>query len=115
MGPMDILGSILNNIEHSVIITDRDGGLLFFNTEALQTAAALHKNPLRIGESLSSYVSHERKEIFRQIMTDIAREKRPVKTWAEYKQLNGLTMHLELNYTPIIDESENMSFVTVLG
>ena len=112
---MDVLSSILDNIDHSVIITDPYGALLFFNQEAAQTVATLHNSPLRIGEPLSSYVSRERMEIFRQIMTDIARDKKSVKTWAEYRQLNGLTMHLELNYTPIIDESENMSFVTVLG
>jgi PAS domain S-box-containing protein len=112
---MDVLSSILDNIDHSVIITDPYGALLFFNQEAAQTVATLHNSPLRIGEPLSSYVTSERKEIFQQIMTDIARDKKSVKTWAEFRQLNGLTMHLELNYTPIIDESENMSFVTVLG
>lgn len=112
---MDILGSILNNIDHSVIITDSDGCLLYFNQEAVHTASALNNHPLRIGEPLLSYVSRDRKQIFRQIMTNIARDKKPVKTWAEYKQLNGLTMYLELSYTPIIDEKENMSFVSVLG
>lgn len=112
---MDIFGSILNNIDHSVIITDRDGSLLFFNEEAAQTAATVNKVPLRNGEPLVSYVSSERKEIFHQIMSDIARDKQSVKAWAEYKQLNGLTIHLELNYTPIVDESENISFVTILG
>ena len=112
---MDTFGSILNNIDHSVIITDRDGSLLFFNKEAAQTAAAVHRDPLRIGEPLISYVSTDRKEIVYQIMSDIARDKQSVKTWAEYKQLNGLTLHLELNYTPIVDESENMSFITILG
>src|SRR5688572_19903128 len=104
---MDILGSILNNVDHSVIITDRDGSLLFFNREAEQTAASLNKYPLKLGEPLLSYASRERRKIIRDIIADLTRHKRSVKSLAEYKQLNGLPMHLELNYTPIIDESEN--------
>lgn len=111
---MDILSSILNNIDHSVIITDRDGGLLFFNQEAEQTVATFHKRPLRIGEPLLSYASRERRKIIRQIILDLTRDKRPLKTWAEYKQLNGLTMHLEVQYTPIVDDRENISFISIL-
>jgi PAS domain S-box-containing protein len=112
---MDILGSILNNIDHSVIITDRDGSLLFFNREAEHTVASLNKYPLKIGEPLLLYVSRERRKILRDIMVGLTRDKRSVKSLAEYKQLNGLPMHLELNYTPIIDESENVSFISILG
>jgi PAS domain S-box-containing protein len=112
---MDVLSSILNKIDHSLIITDHDGGLLFFNEEAARTSSTLNKFPLKIGEPLLSYASNERKKIVHQIICDLARNKQPVKSWAQYKQLNGLTMHLELTYTPIIDENDNISFIGVLA
>lgn len=111
---MDIVASILNNIDQSLLITDRDGGLLFFNREAIHTIGMVNKKPLRIGESIVTYASRERKKIVLETLQELSQRKQSVKTWAEYTQLNGLTMHLELNYVPIVDDQENILFISVL-
>jgi PAS domain S-box-containing protein len=41
--------------------------------------------------------------------------KETVKAWVEYKQLNGLTMYLELNYIPVLGDDQTVSYVSVLG
>ena len=112
---MDILNSILDNIEQSVIITDKVGAMLFFNKEAIQTISALNKNALRVGENLLAYTSEERKKAVSEIFSELGVKKDTVKTWAEYTQLNGLTMYLELNYIPVLDDDKNVSYVSILA
>jgi PAS domain S-box-containing protein len=112
---MDILDSILDNIDQSVIITKRGGEMLFFNKEAVHTVGTLNKKPLRVGENILSYISAERKETVAEILQEMEVRKETVKTWAEYTQLNGLTMHLELSYIPVLDETQNLSYISVLG
>ncbi len=112
---MDILNSILDNIDQFVIITNRGGEMLFFNKEAAHTASTVNKKPLKIGENLLSYISAERKKMVADILQELEIRKETVKTWAEYTQLNGLTMHLELNYIPVLDDMQNLSYISVLG
>jgi PAS domain S-box-containing protein len=112
---MDILNSILDNIDQFVIITNPGGELLFFNKEAEHTIGTLRKEPLRVGENLLSYVSKERKKVVTEVLQDLNVRKETIKTWAEYTQLNGLTMHLELNYIPVLDEMLNLSYISLLG
>lgn len=112
---MDILNSILNNIEQSVIITDKAGDMLFFNKEALHIVSTLNKNVLRLGENLVTYASTERKKAVSEIFSELTLKKESVKTWAEYTQLNGLTMYLELNYIPVLDDDKNVSYVSILA
>jgi PAS domain S-box-containing protein len=112
---MDILNSILDNIDHSVIITNRSGEMLFFNKEAAEISRALHPKPLQIGENILSYVAKERKHAVDEIFSALNTKKESLKSYAEYTQLNGLTMHLELKYVPVLDDNENLSFVSVLG
>jgi PAS domain S-box-containing protein len=112
---MDILNSILDNIDHAVMITNKGGELLFFNKEAVLTVSALNKKPLKVGESLLSYASNERKKAVSDIFQNLVATKETVKTWVEYTQLNGLTMYLELNYIPVLDDDQNVSYISVLG
>jgi PAS domain S-box-containing protein len=112
---MDILDSILDNIDQSVIITNREGKLLFFNNEATHTLSTLTDKTLKLGENLLSYISKDRKKIVNQIFNDLATKKQSIKSWAEYTQLNGLTMHLEVNYIPVFDEQADLSYISVLA
>jgi PAS domain S-box-containing protein len=112
---MDILNSILDNVEQSVIITNRKGDMLFFNKEAIDITRSLNPKPLKVGENILSYVSNERKDIVDEIYTTLQAKKESFKSWAEYVQLNGLTMHLELKYIPVLDSDENILYVSVLA
>jgi PAS domain S-box-containing protein len=112
---MDILDSILDNIDQSVIITNREGEMLFFNKEAVHTLGTINRTPLKVGEHILSYASTERKKVVNEIFHDLTVHKKTIRTWAEYTQLNGLTMHLELNYIPVLDDHENISYISVLG
>jgi PAS domain S-box-containing protein len=112
---MDILNSILGNIDQSVIITDAKGDLLFFNKEAIQLSESVNKIPLEVGHSVLEYISSGRKKIVRELLSELNSKKENVKTWAEYTQLNGLSMYLELNYIPVFDEDQNLSYISILG
>ena len=112
---MDILNSILDNVDQSVIITNPNGKMLFFNKGAIDITKSLNPKPLEVGENILSYVSKERKDIVDEIYTTLQSKKECYKSWAEYTQLNGLTMHLELKYIPVLDSDENISHVSVLA
>ena len=68
-----------------------------------------------MGENLVTYASKERKKAVSEIFSELAVKKETVKTWAEYTQLNGLTMYLELNYIPVLDDDKNVSYVSILA
>lgn len=112
---MDILNSILDNIDLSVIITNRQGEILFYNSEAVHIFGTLSEKTLKVGESLLEYTSRERKNVVNQIFKDLESKKQAVKSWAEYTQLNGLTMHLELNYIPVFDDNKNLNYISILA
>lgn len=112
---MDILNSILDNIDQSVIITKDNGEVVFFNKEAADIINSLQQKPLQVGENILSYSQPDGTKIVDGILTDIKDRKKSIKTWAEYTQLNGLTMHLELNYIPVHDDSGKVSYISVLG
>jgi PAS domain S-box-containing protein len=112
---MDILNSILNNIDQSVIITDARGKMLFFNDEAVHISEALSKKPLELGHSLAEYASDTRRGVVTEIIAEINSKKENVKTWAEYTQLNGLNMYLELNFIPVLDDDKKLSYISILA
>lgn len=112
---MDILNSILDNIDQSVIITDSKGAVLFFNKEASQIFQAVNKRQLEVGQNVIEYASDNRKKIVRELLWELSTKKENVKTWAEYTQLNGLSMNLEVNYIPVFDDDQNLAYISILG
>jgi PAS domain S-box-containing protein len=112
---MDILSTILDNINQSVVIINPAGEMLFFNKEAAYFSDAINKKPLKVGLNLLEFASNGRKKIISDILTEMPSRKEPVKTWAEYTQLNGLTMFLELSYIPVLDDNQNLSYISILG
>lgn len=112
---MDILNTILDNIDQFVIITNPEGEIRFFNREAIYLVGAIQKKPLKEGSNLLEFASDERRTLVHKILVELRRKKEPIKTWAEYTQLNGLTMYLELNYIPILDENQNLSYISIMG
>lgn len=112
---MDILNTILDNIDRAVIITDSSGKLLFFNKEAMSISETLRKKVMTLDQNLLEQVSDERKRIVLDILSELKENKEPVKTWAEYTQLNGITLYLELTYIPVLDENKGLSHIIVLA
>lgn len=115
LSKMDILNSILDNVDQSVIITNPLGEMLFFNKEAAHLSGTLNKKPLQVGVNVLEYVSEERTKVVRTILSEMSSQKEMVKSWAEYTQLNGLRMYLELNFIPVLDDDQNLSHVSILA
>jgi PAS domain S-box-containing protein len=111
---MDILNTILDNIDRAIIITKPSGEILFFNKEALHISGTLTEKKLSVGENLSEYTSKERRSALRETLSDLEVKKQPIKTWGEYIQLHGIHLYLELNYVPVLDENTNLSHIILL-
>lgn len=76
LSKMDILNSILDNVDQSVIITNPLGEMLFFNKEAAHLSGTLNKKPLQVGVNVLEYVSEERTKVVRTILSEMSSRKR---------------------------------------
>ena len=111
---MDILNSILDNIDEAIIITDRKGEILFFNQEAEYLSNSFNRVPLKEGENIASYVSDSRRQNVAAILKEVSEHKSNVSASAEYTGINGLILHLELKYIPVLDDDEKLSYISVV-
>ena len=112
---MDILNTILDNIDRAVIITKPSGEILFFNKEASHISGTLTKKTMNVGENVLEFTSKDRKNAVSEMLSEMSVTKKPIKTWAEYIQLHGIHLYLELVYIPVLDETKNLSYVIILG
>lgn len=109
---MDFLNSILNNIDEALIITDADGKILLLNEAAsIHGKSLLLGRPLQEGEYLANVASPKRKKIVGEMIREIHRKKRPGKSFAEYTNLLGSTVYLELNYVPILNDTRELTHI----
>jgi PAS domain S-box-containing protein len=111
---MDILNTILDNIDRAVIIAKPSGEIEFFNKEALHISGTLTEKKLSLGENLSEYTSKERGTALSEMLSDLEVRKQPLKTWDEYIQLDGIHLYLELDYIPVLDENRKLSHIILL-
>lgn len=110
---MDFLGSILNNIDEALIVTDGRGKMIFFNDVALNMSKELLEKPLKEGDDLFQLVSYVGNEIVHEIVHEIQLKKTPDKSFAEYVNRQGTTAYLESSYVPVIDDEGVLTHIHI--
>ncbi|MEK6783391.1 MAG: PAS domain-containing sensor histidine kinase [Bacteroidota bacterium] len=109
---MDLLNSILDNIDEGIIIIDTEGKILFFNEVAINKSKAVSINkPLQLGERLEDTVSPHRKEIICEMINEIKLKKQSNQTFAEYTNNLGTTVYLETTFVPVVDEAGDLASI----
>lgn len=108
---MDILNSILNNIDEALIVTDGGGKILFFNDVALRLSKEVLEKPLMMGDNMVHIVSRTRREIVGEIIREVQSKKLPEKSFAEYLNRQGTTLYLEFNYVPVVNENNELTHI----
>ncbi len=111
---MDILNTILDNIDRAVIITKPSGEILFFNKEALHIFGTLTEKTMNVGDNLLEFASKDRRSAVSEILSEIDVKKEPIKTWGEYIQLHGINLYLELNFIPMLHEDKELLYIIIL-
>lgn len=109
---MDLLDSILNNIDEALVITDADGKVLLFNEVAsVQSRSLLLGKTLMVGEYLYDTAHSSRGVIVQNIIQSIRDNKRSEKSFAEYPLRQGPTVYLEFDYVPIVSENGEVTHI----
>jgi PAS domain S-box-containing protein len=108
---LDILNSILNNIDEALIVTDGNGKILFLNEVAINLGTEILERPLAIGDDMSQIVSRTQTEIAGEIIREMQVKKSPEKSFAEYKNQHGSTLFLEFNFVPVLTESKELTHI----
>src|SRR5258706_1523193 len=101
---MDLLNSLLDNLDESLIILDKEGKILFFNEVALKLSKSVLTQPFQVGKHLIDSTNLETSLVIRDIIQEIQLTKVPEKHFAEFKNQNGTIASLEFNFVPVINE-----------
>ncbi|HRJ31094.1 MAG TPA: PAS domain-containing sensor histidine kinase [Cyclobacteriaceae bacterium] len=109
---MDLINSILDNIDEAVIVTNPEGIVLLYNKVALEHSQDLLEKTLQLDTSITELLPNHRREITQSIFKNIRQHRRPQKTFAEYVSKNGSKYHLEINYVPVVTEGE-LTFIHI--
>ena len=103
--------SILNNIDEALIIADGDGRILYFNEVAFNLSKDILAKPLEKGDDMVHIVSQSRKETIRDMIRNMRVQKQSEKSFAEYVNRQGSTIYLELNYVPVTNDTNELTYI----
>jgi PAS domain S-box-containing protein len=108
---MDLLSSILDQMEDALIVSDKHGEILHFNKAALFLSESILGRPIILGQNLLDLAQPSKRELVRNILIEIGKTKSPHRSFSESKSLSGTTNYLEFRYTPVFDEEGEMKYV----
>ncbi len=108
---MDPLHSILDHIEDAVIVTDKKGEIVFFNKAAITLSREALAGTLQVGGQLPDLAPESRKKLIRETLLSIQLEKKPIRTFAQYSNIEGHTFYLEESYTPLLNEHGDLQYI----
>jgi PAS domain S-box-containing protein len=89
---------ILSQLPESLLLLDEEGKILFFNEGASKFSNLVQ---LREGASLADIVSADRKEIVRNIISQVRQKRTRQVSEAEYKDPDGRSYFFEVSYSPV--------------
>lgn len=101
---MDVLSSLLDNLEEALFIMDKEGKILLFNKGAVELSSSLMIKPFQEGDYLIDSMNLETGLFVRDIIQEIKLKKEPEKSFTELVNQNGAKIYLEFNFVPVINE-----------
>lgn len=108
---MSLIDSILDNIDESIVVTDEFGKILFYNKVALNLSNTIFEGALKENENIIHLIKGVRKEIVENIFQEIRKNKLAEKSFAEFVNQQGITLYLEFNYIPVLDDEGNLQYI----
>ncbi len=101
---MDVLNSLLNNLDEALIILDNQGKILLFNEAASKLSQAIFHKTFKPGLYFSDLTDPETSSIIRETIEGIQQKKIPERHFEEFVNQNGTSVSVEFHYVPIINE-----------
>jgi PAS domain S-box-containing protein len=108
---VDILNSILNNIDEALIVTDDQGKILFFNEVARNLSSEIFERPFELGDNLIQTPGEINKEVVWDILHEIKLTKHHERSFAEYANKQGTTLYLEFNFVPVVNDDVELTHI----
>ena len=101
---MDVLSSLLDNLDEALFILDKDGTILLFNKVATELDKSFIVKPFRAGDHLTDSLNLETSLFIRGIIQETKLRKEPAKSFVDYTNHHGAKVYLEFNFVPVINE-----------
>src|SRR5258706_148363 len=101
---MDILNSLIDNLEEALIILDNEGRVLLFNEVAAELNKSLFPKPFEHGDHFINSTNLEMSLAINDVIQDVHKKKAAEKYFEELKNHNGTIVSLEFNFVPVINE-----------
>ncbi|MCI0751419.1 MAG: PAS domain-containing sensor histidine kinase [Flammeovirgaceae bacterium] len=112
---MDILNSILNNIDDALIIMDPYGKILLYNQVAEDINKVLVKVPIGINKNLAQVISPDRSKVVSDLIKEVRTTGKSARKFAEYLTNEGTPIYLEFHYIPVSNDESEVSHIHLLA
>src|SRR5258705_13401356 len=100
---MDVLSSLLDNLDEALFILDNEGKILLFNKVAAELNNSFMIKPFQVGDYLTDSMNLETGLFFRDIIQETKLKKVAQKSFTEFENQNT-KVYMEFNFVPVINE-----------
>ena len=97
---MDILHSLIDNLDDALVILDDEGRVLLFNEVATELSISLFTKSFTKGEHFADTVTLEISLACRELIESVQKSRNSEKYFTELKNRNGASVSLEFNFIP---------------
>lgn len=98
---MDLLNSLIDNLDEALIILDTEGRVLLFNEVAIKLNKLLFIKPFEEGEPFVNSINLEMSLAIGDLIQDVQKRKTAEKYFTELKNHKGSFVSLEFNFVPV--------------
>lgn len=102
---MDILNSLIDNLDEALIILDNEGKVVLFNEVATELNKSLFTKPFQEGAHFINSTTLEVSLAIQDIIQEVHKKKVSEKYFTELKNHHGTFVSLEFNFIPVLNEA----------
>lgn len=111
---MDLLNSLIDNLDEALIILDNEGRVLLFNEVAIELNKSLFIKPFEEGEPFANSINLEMRLAIGDVIQDVQKRKTAEKYFTEIKNHKGSFVSLEFNFVPVQSDDGGDSHIYML-
>jgi len=111
---MDVLNSLLDNLDEALFILDKEGKILLFNEKAIKLNKSLMIKPFHVGDYLVDSMDLKTSLLVRDIIQEIKLKKAPENHFSELANQNEVKISLEFNFIPVINNEGEETHIHLL-
>ena len=108
---MDVLNSILDNIDQALIITNPSGVILLFNKVAEHMNKEFYGRTIQVGDDIITTLNPRRQALYTGVLREIQQAKLPYRSFDEIVNGHGTTIYLEISFVPIKNSDDSLTHI----